>query len=84
MVSRDRGDDFAIVLPNTSRAGAVTYAERIKAVIERHAFEHGTMTASLGVASLPESVASSEELIGSSYQSLADAKRRGGNTVSAA
>jgi diguanylate cyclase (GGDEF)-like protein len=84
VVARDRGDDFAIVLPNTSRAGAVTYAERIKALIERHPFEHGTMTASLGVASLPESVASSEELIGSAYQSLADAKRRGGNVVSAA
>ena len=84
VVARDRGDDFAIVLPNTPRAGAVTYAERIKAVIQRHAFEHGTMTASLGVASLPESVASPEELIGSAYQSVADAKRRGGNLVSAA
>jgi diguanylate cyclase (GGDEF)-like protein len=81
VVARDRGDDFAIVLPNTPRAGAVIYAERIKALIERHPFEHGTMTASLGVASLPESVGSSEELIGSAYQSLADAKRRGGNRV---
>jgi diguanylate cyclase (GGDEF)-like protein len=81
VLARDRGDDFAIVLPNTSRAGAVTYAERIKAIIERHAFEHGTMTASLGVASLPESVTVPDELIGSAYQSVADAKRRGGNRV---
>jgi diguanylate cyclase (GGDEF)-like protein len=84
VVARDRGDDFAIVLPNTSRAGAVTYAERIKALIERHPFEHGTVTASLGVASLPESVGIPEELIGSAYRSVADAKRRGGNLVSAA
>jgi diguanylate cyclase (GGDEF)-like protein len=84
VVARDHGDDFAIVLPNTARAGAVTYAERIKAVIERHPFEHGAMTASLGVASLPESVARPEELVGSAYQSVADAKRRGGNLVSAA
>ncbi|MGH7419842.1 MAG: diguanylate cyclase, partial [Candidatus Rokuibacteriota bacterium] len=55
VVARDRGDDFAIVLPNTPKAGALTYAERIKALIERHPFEHGTVTASLGVASLPES-----------------------------
>jgi diguanylate cyclase (GGDEF)-like protein len=84
VVARDRGDDFAIVLPNTPRAGAVTYAERIKAIIERHSFEHGTMTASLGVASLPESVGASEALVGSAYQSVADAKRRGGNRVAVA
>lgn len=81
VVARDRGDDFAIVLPNTPRAGALTYAERIKALIERHPFEHGTVTASLGVASLPESGAAPEELIGGAYRSVADAKRRGGNRV---
>jgi diguanylate cyclase (GGDEF)-like protein len=84
VVARDRGDDFAIVLPNTPRAGAVTYAERIKAIIERHPFEHGTMTASLGVASLPESVSDPEELLGSAYRSVTDAKRRGGNLVAVA
>jgi diguanylate cyclase (GGDEF)-like protein len=81
VAARDRGDDFAIVLPNTPRAGAVTYAERIKAIIEAHPFEHGTVTASLGVASLPESVTVPEELIGGAYQSVSDAKRRGGNRV---
>lgn len=81
VVARDRGDDFAIVLPNTPRAGAVTYAERIKAVIARHPFEHGRLTASLGVASLPESVSAGEELLGGAYRSVADAKRRGGNRV---
>jgi diguanylate cyclase (GGDEF)-like protein len=81
VVARDRGDDFAIILPDTSRAGAVTYAERIKAAIERHPFEHGTVTASLGVASLPDSVTATEELLGAAYQSVAEAKRRGGNRV---
>jgi diguanylate cyclase (GGDEF)-like protein len=84
VVARDRGDDFVIVLPNTPRAGAVTYAQRIKALIERHPFEHGTMTASLGVASLPDSVTAPEELVGSAYQSVADAKRQGGNRISVA
>ncbi len=81
VAARDHGDDFAIVLPNTPRAGAVTYAQRIKAVIEAHPFEHGTVTASLGVASLPESVTVPEELIGGAYQSVSDAKRSGGNRV---
>jgi len=84
VVARDRGDDFAIVLPNTTRAGAATYAERIKALIERHHFEHGPVTASLGVASLPESVAVPDELVGTAYRSVADAKRRGGNRVTVA
>jgi diguanylate cyclase (GGDEF)-like protein len=81
VAARDRGDDFAIVLPDTPRAGAVTYAERIKAVIESHPFEHGPVTASLGVAALPESVTVPEELIGGAYQSVSDAKRHGGNRV---
>jgi diguanylate cyclase (GGDEF)-like protein len=81
VVARDRGDDFAVVLPDTGRSGAVTYAERIKAAIEHHPFEYGTVTASLGVASLPESVTAPDELLGSAYQSVADAKRRGGNRV---
>lgn len=81
VVARDRGDDFAIILPDTPRAGAVTYAERIKSAVERHPFEHGTVTASLGVASLPDSVTAPEELLGGAYQSVADAKRRGGNRV---
>jgi diguanylate cyclase (GGDEF)-like protein len=84
VLARDRGDDFAIVLPNTTRSGAVTYAERIKAAIERHPFEHGTVTASLGVAALPESVTIPDELLGGAYQSVADAKRRGGNRVAVA
>jgi diguanylate cyclase (GGDEF)-like protein len=81
VVARDRGDDFAIVLPNTPKAGAVTYAERIKGLIERGPFEHGALTASLGVASLPETVGAAGELMGAAYRAVADAKRRGGNRV---
>jgi diguanylate cyclase (GGDEF)-like protein len=81
VVARDRGDDFTIVLSNTTRAGATVYAERIRQIIARHRFEHGTLTASLGVASLPESVGASEELITGAYQSVAEAKRGGGNRV---
>jgi diguanylate cyclase (GGDEF)-like protein len=81
VVARDHGDDFTVVLPNTPRAGAIIYAERIKTLVERHPFEHGPVTASLGVASLPDSVTVPERLLGGAYQSVADAKRRGGNRV---
>ena len=36
VVARDRGDDFTIVLSNTTRAGATVYAERIRQIIARH------------------------------------------------
>lgn len=68
-------------VPNTPWTSAVTYAELIKALVEHHPFEHGRVTASLGVASLPDSVAVPDELLGGAYTSVADAKRRGGNRV---
>ncbi|HEV8308400.1 MAG TPA: sensor domain-containing diguanylate cyclase, partial [Methylomirabilota bacterium] len=39
VVSRFGGDEFAILLVDTSKAGAVTYAERIRSVFEQHPFE---------------------------------------------
>src|SRR5262249_61633271 len=50
IVTRFGGDEFAVLLVNTPKAGAVKYAQRIKDVIERHAFPHGPLTVSVGVA----------------------------------
>src|SRR2546422_520383 len=41
IISRQEGDDFAALLANTPKAGAVTYAQRIRGVVEGHAFAHG-------------------------------------------
>jgi diguanylate cyclase (GGDEF)-like protein len=38
IVTRYGGDEFAIILVNTAKAGAATYAERIRTVVEQHAF----------------------------------------------
>jgi diguanylate cyclase (GGDEF)-like protein len=54
IVTRYGGDEFAILLVNTPKAGAVKYAQRIKDVIERHPFPHGPLTVSVGVAAMPE------------------------------
>src|SRR3990170_5066268 len=54
VVTRYGGDEFAILLVNTPKPGAMAYAERIRDVIERHEFAHGRVTISLAVASLPE------------------------------
>jgi diguanylate cyclase (GGDEF)-like protein len=83
VVSRYGGDEFAILLVETSKAGARLYAERIRDVIARFRFAHGKpVTASLGVASLPDDdVATAEELIKMADEALYAAKRSGKNQV---
>lgn len=49
------GEEFAALLPNTDRAGAVEVAERIRNNIHAHSFSTGHLTASIGVSeALPE------------------------------
>lgn len=83
VVTRYGGDEFAIILVNTTKTGAVTYAERVRSVVEQHPFRHGATTVSLGVACLPEHGSSAEDLIVAADRSLYDAKRLGRNRVSA-
>ena len=58
IIARLDGDDFAALLANTPKAGAVTYSQRIRGLIESHPFAHGTVTASFGDAGLPADAAS--------------------------
>ena len=41
IVTRYGGDEFAVLLVNTPKAGALQYAARIQQAIEEHAFTHG-------------------------------------------
>jgi len=53
VVSRYGGDEFAVLLVETSKAGARLYADRIREVVAKHPFPHGkVVTASFGVAQL--------------------------------
>jgi len=81
IVTRYGGDEFAIILVNTAKGGGVTYADRIRGVIEQHHFAHTPVTVSLGVASIPEDATNVDDLIVAADQALYDAKRTGRNRV---
>ena len=86
VVSRYGGDEFAVLLVETSKGGARLYADRIRQVVATFAYSHGKrVTASFGVASLPDDEAStSEELFRAADEALYAAKRAGKNQVVAA
>jgi diguanylate cyclase (GGDEF)-like protein len=85
VVSRYGGDEFAILLVETSKAGARLYADRIRQVIGAFPFSHGKqITASLGVASVPDDEAgTAEDLFRAADEALYAAKRAGKNQVAA-
>ncbi len=68
IVARYGGDEFVIVLPQTTPQAAIQIAERIRRAIEQNIFlkKDGyslRLTASFGVASYPESAKSKEDLL---------------------
>jgi diguanylate cyclase (GGDEF)-like protein len=83
VVARYGGDEFVVLLVETSRAGARLYADRIRQVISTHAFPHGKpLTASFGLASLPDDEAAiADELVRAADEALYAAKRAGKNQV---
>jgi diguanylate cyclase (GGDEF)-like protein len=85
VVSRYGGDEFAVLLVETSKAGARLYADRIREVVAKYPFSHGkVITASFGVASLPDDeAATAEDLFRAADDALYTAKRGGKNQVAA-
>jgi diguanylate cyclase (GGDEF)-like protein len=84
IVTRYGGDEFAVLLVNTPKSGALRYADRIKQLVERHVFDHVRLTASIGVASMPDDVTSAADLIPVADRALYVAKRLGRNTIQSA
>jgi diguanylate cyclase (GGDEF)-like protein len=84
IICRYGGDEFAILLVETPKDGAQIYADRIRHVLAQHDFPHGSLlSASLGIASLPEDVeATADDLIRAADAALYASKRAGKNRVS--
>ena len=88
VVARYGGDEFVIILPETSKKLAAEVAERIRGAVEKAAIEgegpalDGHFTASLGVASFPEDATEQDDLIRKADLALYRAKTCGRNRVS--
>lgn len=85
-VGRYGGEEFAIILPHTSIAQAQPLAERLRNLIETHAFdvEDGSvrLTASIGIAEVCNpAIASVEDWVNAADAALYEAKAQGRNRV---
>jgi diguanylate cyclase (GGDEF)-like protein len=87
VTARFGGDEFALVLPDTGSEGAVQVAERVRERIAAHPFLKVSdgldirLTASVGVATLPDVAASAEELVKAADTAMYRVKDRGKNGV---
>lgn len=86
MVARFGGDEFAIVLPDTGSEGASAVGDRVRERLAAHPFLAGSglnlrLTASVGVATLPDVAASAEELVRAADMAMYQVKDSGKNGV---
>jgi diguanylate cyclase (GGDEF)-like protein len=89
VVARFGGDEFALILPDTGVEGAYAVGERIRERIADHIFLTGEgltirLTASVGVATLPDVAASADELVHAADAAMYQVKARGKNGIQAA
>jgi diguanylate cyclase (GGDEF)-like protein len=89
VVSRFGGDEFALILPDTGGEGAFAVGERTRERIAAHMFLAGDgldihLTASVGVATLPDVAASAEELMQAADKAMYQVKDSGKNGIQAA
>ena len=81
LVARHGGEEFAVLLPDTQRAEAVTTAEKLcQAAHELHTPD-GTLAVSIGVAAYPDDATSATELLDAADRALYAAKRQGRDRV---
>ena len=86
VVARFGGDEFALILPDTGREGAVSVAERIRDRIRAFSFLELEglslrLTASIGIATLPDITGSAEELLKAADRAMYQVKDSGKNGI---
>lgn len=89
VVARFGGDEFALVLPDTGGEGAFAVGERTRERVAQHRFLAGDgldvhLTASVGVATLPDVAVSVEDLVNAADKAMYQVKESGKNGIQAA
>jgi diguanylate cyclase (GGDEF)-like protein len=79
------GEEFVVILPETTKEGAMTVAEKLVEAIHSHPFPHaaeqplGCVSASIGVATFPDNGLDAEHLLEVADSALYVAKTEGRN-----
>lgn len=83
--SRYGGEEFALILPNTPRSGAMTFARALQNMLARRSLRHpgspfGCVTLSGGITTLvPDATTQGQQLVVRADQALYNAKAKGRN-----
>lgn len=84
-VSRWGGEEFAVLVPNTSRENAIQPATRILTGVSRHAFADiggKRITVSIGIADITDpAITDEEKLVHAADLAMYEAKRKGRNRI---
>jgi diguanylate cyclase (GGDEF)-like protein len=86
-VCRYGGEEFVIIMSQTSKKEAFTIAEKLREIIERQPFPHEEilpnkrLTVSIGIAAYPEDGTTASSLIDYSDKLLYEAKNKGKNII---
>lgn len=85
-VARFGGEEFVMILPNTSKKDAVSVGEKLRLLVGSHPFRQPAdlqhpFTISIGVASFPDDADRIEEILAAADQALYQAKKEGRDRV---
>ena len=86
-VYRYGGEEFCVIIPETTKGYALTIAGRLRTLIEETQFDGeekqptGKITVSIGVASYPNDAQDAETLVDRADKAMYEAKRAGRNKV---
>jgi diguanylate cyclase (GGDEF)-like protein len=79
--ARIGGEEFAVILPGTTRASAFVIAERLRRTVQQEVWPHRQITVSVGVALLQSEIDDSACLLDRADRALYRAKNAGRNRV---